>query len=72
MTGTSCGSLASALKFNPSYLKKLDLSQNHLRDEGVKLLSVFVEDPTCELESLRSLQPFPTAADVPVLILSSN
>uniref|UniRef100_A0A3Q1EVE6 NACHT LRR and PYD domain-containing protein n=1 Tax=Acanthochromis polyacanthus TaxID=80966 RepID=A0A3Q1EVE6_9TELE len=39
VTEEGCSSLASALSFNPSHLRELDLSYNHPGDSGVKLLS---------------------------------
>lgn len=69
MTKISCDLLASALNCNPSHLRKLELSQNHLKNEGVKLLSEFVANPNCELESLRSLQ---SCSVVPILTLSCD
>ncbi|CAK6983620.1 NACHT%2C LRR and PYD domains-containing protein 14-like, partial, partial [Scomber scombrus] len=52
LTKTSCASLVSALKSNPSHLRLLDLSNNKLQDSDVKLLSDLKENPDCRLETL--------------------
>ncbi|KAI4897001.1 hypothetical protein NFI96_008862 [Prochilodus magdalenae] len=53
VTEEGCSYLASALSVNPSHLKELDLSYNHPRDTGVKLLSAGLEDPHCRLDTIR-------------------
>uniref|UniRef100_A0AAQ4QQ71 Uncharacterized protein n=1 Tax=Gasterosteus aculeatus aculeatus TaxID=481459 RepID=A0AAQ4QQ71_GASAC len=53
ITEEGCCPLASALSSNPSHLRDLDLSNNTLRDSGVKLLCVGLKSPRCDLETLR-------------------
>ncbi|XP_051978661.1 NACHT, LRR and PYD domains-containing protein 14-like isoform X2 [Xyrauchen texanus] len=47
-----CAVLSSALRSNPSHLRELDLSQNDIKDSGVKQLSDLLQDPHCKLEKL--------------------
>ncbi|KAK2910808.1 hypothetical protein Q8A67_002941 [Cirrhinus molitorella] len=51
VTDEGCAALASALRSNPSHLRKLDLSLNKLGD-SVKLLSDVLQNPHCKLETL--------------------
>ncbi|XP_070297074.1 ribonuclease inhibitor-like, partial [Salvelinus sp. IW2-2015] len=53
VTEEGCASLVSALKSNPSHLRELDLSNNDLKDSGVKLVSAGLGNPHCKLETLR-------------------
>ncbi|XP_030576333.1 NACHT, LRR and PYD domains-containing protein 3-like [Archocentrus centrarchus] len=53
LTENCCKSLASALSSTSSHLTVLDLSENKLRDSGVKLLSAGLNSPHCKLKSLR-------------------
>uniref|UniRef100_A0A8C7TCN5 B30.2/SPRY domain-containing protein n=1 Tax=Oncorhynchus mykiss TaxID=8022 RepID=A0A8C7TCN5_ONCMY len=53
VTEEGCASLVSALRSNPSHLRELDLSNNDLKDSGVKLLSDGLGNPHCKLETLR-------------------
>ncbi|KAL1261226.1 hypothetical protein QQF64_009053, partial [Cirrhinus molitorella] len=52
LTDKDCAALTSALRSDPSNLRDLDLSNKKLRDLGMKLLSVVLEDPRCKVEKL--------------------
>ncbi|XP_070705101.1 NLR family CARD domain-containing protein 3-like [Pempheris klunzingeri] len=49
----SCAALSSVLSSQSSSLTELDLSDNNLKDAGVKLLSFGLGSPHCTLEALR-------------------
>ncbi|XP_059424863.1 NACHT, LRR and PYD domains-containing protein 12-like [Carassius carassius] len=49
--------LSSALRSNPSHLIELDLTGNDPGESGVKLLSDLLQDPNCQLKTLRFLGP---------------
>uniref|UniRef100_A0A673H3C3 B30.2/SPRY domain-containing protein n=1 Tax=Sinocyclocheilus rhinocerous TaxID=307959 RepID=A0A673H3C3_9TELE len=53
LTAQSCESLSSALQSSNSVLRELDLSNNDLKDSGVKLLSDGLKSTNCQLEILR-------------------
>ncbi|CAK6983622.1 hypothetical protein KUCAC02_032251%2C partial, partial [Scomber scombrus] len=52
LSENSCTSLVSALKSNPSHLRKLNLSDNKLNSSSVKLLSDLLKNPDCRLNDL--------------------
>ncbi|XP_029109061.1 NACHT, LRR and PYD domains-containing protein 3-like isoform X2 [Scleropages formosus] len=56
VTKNGSSSLTSALCSNPSHLRELDLSNNHLGNSEVILLCALLVDSHCKLETLRIFQ----------------
>ncbi|XP_058624136.1 uncharacterized protein LOC131535017 [Onychostoma macrolepis] len=56
ITEESYKALASALRSNPSHLIELDLTGNDPGQSGVKQLNDLLQDPNCQLKTLRLLQ----------------
>nr|XP_055060313.1 NACHT, LRR and PYD domains-containing protein 12-like isoform X2 [Misgurnus anguillicaudatus] len=52
VTDKGCAALASALRSN-THLRDLNLSNNKIRDSGVKRLSDGLKNPNCKLEKLK-------------------
>ncbi|XP_043114630.1 NACHT, LRR and PYD domains-containing protein 3-like isoform X2 [Puntigrus tetrazona] len=52
ITAEGCASLASILKLNKSHLRELDLSENKLKNLGIKHLSDGLKESHCELQKL--------------------
>ncbi|XP_003200133.2 NACHT, LRR and PYD domains-containing protein 3 [Danio rerio] len=52
ITAKGCTALASALRSNPEQIRQLDLSENNIRDWGVKHLFTELKNPDCKLEIL--------------------
>ncbi|XP_034151497.1 NLR family CARD domain-containing protein 3-like isoform X2 [Esox lucius] len=53
ITADVCEVISSALVSNPSHLTVMDLSDNILKDSGLKMLSDGLGHPHCKLETLR-------------------
>ncbi len=67
VTAEGCAVLASALRSDHCNLTELDLSFNHLANQGVKLLTEIQRDPRCSLEKLKYAH---TGCPPHILILS--
>ncbi|XP_067267431.1 NACHT, LRR and PYD domains-containing protein 12-like [Chanodichthys erythropterus] len=74
VTDEGCAALASALRSNPSHLRKLDLTGNKLGNSGVNLLSDALRDPHCKLDTLGLIDCSVTdeGCAAPALALRSN
>ncbi|KAL0152940.1 hypothetical protein M9458_051769, partial [Cirrhinus mrigala] len=52
LTDQHCETMASVLQSSNSSLRELDLSNNDLRDSGVKRLCAGLKSPNCQLNIL--------------------
>ncbi len=64
MTDEGCSAVNSALKSNPSHLRKLNLSENKFGDSGVKNLSDLLMNTQFKLEKLALVSLYSTAVTV--------
>ncbi len=64
MTEEGCSAVTSALKSNPSHLRKLNVSWNKLGDSGVKNLSDLLMNTQFKLEKLKLVSLYSTAVAV--------
>ncbi|KAL0175352.1 hypothetical protein M9458_031320, partial [Cirrhinus mrigala] len=52
VTDEGCAALASALRSNPSHLRRLDMSEYELGESGCELLTALKNSPHYKLETL--------------------
>uniref|UniRef100_A0A665TMV2 NACHT domain-containing protein n=1 Tax=Echeneis naucrates TaxID=173247 RepID=A0A665TMV2_ECHNA len=72
LSDRSCEALSSVLSSQSSSLRDLDLSNNNLQHSGVKLLSVGLKSPHCELKGLSSCNLSDRSCEALSSVLSSQ